>query len=132
MCGGECVHVYEMLNLLLLELHSKCPCTRPLNCHSLSVTVTHFGLQSRTPATHRISHAEKNLYASEWADARKHDLAALPSPWRNQARLPESPGVLPLGANYQPIRKKSVFCICCIWVRFNPATNENKASCNCA
>src|SRR4029434_11250423 len=28
--------------------------------------------------------------------------------------------------------KKSVFCICCIGVRFNPATNENKASWNCA
>src|SRR4029434_3245999 len=33
---------------------------RALKCHALSVTVTHFGLQSRTPATHRISHAEKN------------------------------------------------------------------------
>ena len=30
---------------------------RALKCHALSVTVTHFGLLSRSPATHCISHA---------------------------------------------------------------------------
>src|SRR4029434_3670830 len=29
-------------------------------------------------------------------------------------------------------KKTYIFCICCIWVRFNSATNENKASWNCA
>jgi len=33
---------------------------RALKCHALSVRLTHFGLTSRTHATHRISHAEKN------------------------------------------------------------------------
>ena len=33
---------------------------RALQCPALSVTVTHFGLLSRTAATHCISHAERN------------------------------------------------------------------------
>jgi len=33
---------------------------RALKCHALSVRLMHFGLNSRTPTTHRISHAEKN------------------------------------------------------------------------
>src|SRR4029434_7237316 len=36
------------------------------------------------------------------------------------------------GLHNSQSEKKSVFCICCIWVRFNLATNENKASWNCA
>jgi len=41
---------------VLLNLH------RALKCHALSVRLTHFGLKSRTPATHHISHAEKNSW----------------------------------------------------------------------
>ena len=52
------------------------------------------------------------------------------SPWGSAGRCH-------LSANQKKLKnsqseKKSVFCICCIWVRFNPATNENKASWNCA
>src|SRR4029434_11240261 len=36
------------------------------------------------------------------------------------------------GLHNSQSEKKRIFCNCCIWVRFNPATNENKASWNCA
>ena len=45
-----CVCVYEWVNVGR---------NRALKCHALSVTVTRFGLLSRSPATHRISYVEK-------------------------------------------------------------------------
>src|SRR4029434_3880890 len=37
-----------------------------------------------------------------------------------------------VGLHYRQSEKNDICCICCIWVSFNPATNENKASWNCA
>src|SRR4029434_2976037 len=47
-----------------------------------------------------------------------------------------SPRVFPLGATYQPIKKNGLYNsqsekTYLLWVRFNTATNENKASWNC-
>jgi len=51
-----CVHTSQLLGLQCQLYWNMC---RALKCHALSVTVTHFGLLSRSPATHCISHAEK-------------------------------------------------------------------------
>ncbi len=66
---------------------------RALKCHALSVTVTHFGLLSRTPATHCISHAEKLFIIYFNMPQRPNDIWSRRSHYgtgRNQARLPWS------------------------------------------
>jgi len=45
---------------------------RDLKTHALSVRLTHFGLKSRTPATHRISHVFLT-YSSTVRAARQHE-----------------------------------------------------------
>ena len=97
-----------------------------------------------------ITHSRHTSYFSRWKKTLGYLMCRSAQTWPGRAaltmkatststRIPWSSAVRCRSANQKKnglhnsqSEKKRIFCICCIWVRFNPATNENKASWNCA